>query len=140
MRRSVISQHATPERPSTREEGFTEAELNWAAKAQRLGAALYRPRQPRYVLKGGAEYVWQQVRDHITQRIEAGQLGPRLPKRQTLAHEYGVSVSTVNRAIHELAEQGPSHQLPSKGTAIANHSTVEFPANRSNNRLKGRVR
>lgn len=64
------------------------------------------------------EYVWQQVLDHLVERIEAGQFGCRLPNREVLASEYGVSPHSVARAIRALVERGLVVTLRGKGTYL----------------------
>ncbi|MEU6643193.1 GntR family transcriptional regulator [Saccharomonospora sp. NPDC046836] len=101
------------------DEGFTEAELRWVERIRALGEALCRVTKPRYQLDPVAAYFWQQVRDHLAARIEAGEFDRWLPNRELLALEYGVSVRTVDRAIRELAGKGLVVSFPSKGTALA---------------------
>ena len=69
---------------------------------------------------GEPGYIWQAVADHITARIEAGDLPPgaRLPGERDLAAEYGVALMTARRALRDLRERGLVRTLPSKGTFV----------------------
>lgn len=64
------------------------------------------------------EYVWRQVLDDLVRRIEAGQFERRLPNREVLASEYGVSPHSVAHAVRVLAERGLVVTLPGKGTYL----------------------
>ena len=76
-------------------------------------------RQPRYPLNlDGPEYVWRQLADHLAGRIEAAEFGHRLPNRERLANEYGVSLDSVRRAVNHLAERGLVETLAPKGTYL----------------------
>ncbi|ASR39811.1 hypothetical protein BAY61_30200 [Prauserella marina] len=75
--------------------------------------------RPVYQLDPAVAYFWQQVRDHLTERIAAGEFDRWLPARRTLAREYGVSIRTVDRAIRALAEDGRVLSFPGKGIALA---------------------
>lgn len=99
-------------------EGFTEAELTWIARIRALGERLHRLIRPRYQLDRDA-YFWEQVRDHLAERIDVGEFDRWLPSREALAREYGVSIRTVNRAVRALAELGRVLSFPGKGTALA---------------------
>ncbi|WP_199435482.1 winged helix-turn-helix domain-containing protein [Qaidamihabitans albus] len=85
-----------------------------------LGPHPSRPRPaPRFQVDADKpEYVWQQVFDHLVQRIEAGQFERRLPNREVLAAEYGVSLHSVARAVRALAERGLVVTLRGKGTYL----------------------
>ncbi|MEU6646764.1 GntR family transcriptional regulator [Saccharomonospora sp. NPDC046836] len=100
-------------------EGFTELELRWVARIRALGERLYRLTRPRYPLYPGGAYFWEQVRDHLAERIDVGEFDRWLPPRQALAREYGVSIRTVDRAVRALAEVGRVLSFPGKGTALA---------------------
>jgi DNA-binding GntR family transcriptional regulator len=69
---------------------------------------------------GEPGYLWAAVAEHITARIEAGDLPPgaRLPGERDLAAEYGVALMTARRAIRDLRERGLVRTLPSKGTFV----------------------
>jgi DNA-binding GntR family transcriptional regulator len=65
-------------------------------------------------------YLYLRVAEHIEARIRTGDLRPgtRLPGERDLAEKYGVSLSTLRRAITVLRERGRVVVLPAKGTYI----------------------
>jgi GntR family transcriptional regulator len=74
------------------------------------------PRQ----LPPGVAYIWQRLAGAVEARIRSGELpyGARLPSREDLAAEYGVSDSSVRRAVRELAAAGLVEVLPAKGVYV----------------------
>ena len=66
-------------------------------------------------------YEWQRVAADTEARIAAGELPPgaMLRGERAMAEEYGVSVSTVRRAVRDLRERGLVVTLPHKGTYVA---------------------
>ncbi len=72
---------------------------------------------------GEPGYLWEAVAEHLTARIDAGDLPPgaRLPGERDLATEYGVALMTARRAIKDLRERGLVRTLPSKGTFVTRH-------------------
>ncbi len=64
--------------------------------------------------------VYLQVADHITARIEGGELvpGARLPAERDLAVEYGVSYDTIRRATAVLRERGLIITIVGRGTFV----------------------
>lgn len=64
--------------------------------------------------------VYVQVADHITARIEAGELAPgaRLPAERDLATEYGVAYDTIRRATALLRERGLIITIVGRGTFV----------------------
>jgi GntR family transcriptional regulator len=64
------------------------------------------------------EWPYQQVARLIRQRIQTGELGPRLPSYMDLAHELGVAPMTVQRAIGVLREEGLVVTYPGRGTFV----------------------
>ncbi len=64
--------------------------------------------------------VYVQVADHITARIEAGDLAPgaRLPAERDMATEYGVSYDTIRRATALLRDQGLIITIVGRGTYV----------------------
>jgi len=64
--------------------------------------------------------VYAQVADHITARIEAGDLAPgaRLPAERDMATEYGVSYDTIRRATALLRDQGLIITIVGRGTYV----------------------
>ncbi|MBO3752144.1 winged helix-turn-helix transcriptional regulator [Streptosporangiaceae bacterium NEAU-GS5] len=71
-------------------------------------------------------YVYQEVADHIAARITHGELPvhTRLPRREVLAAEYGVSVPTLKLALKMLQGWGLVKTLPSKGTYVERRSRL----------------
>lgn len=68
----------------------------------------------------GTDYVYLRLADHLSARIEAGELvrGTRLPGERDFAMQYGVSVGTVRRVAAELRNRGLIVTLPAKGTYV----------------------
>jgi len=64
--------------------------------------------------------VYVQVADHITARIQAGELAPgaRLPAERDLATEYGVSYDTIRRATALLRKRDLIITIVGRGTYI----------------------
>lgn len=67
------------------------------------------------------DYLYRLVADHLTARIQAGDLphGSRLPAERVLASEYGVAVGTIRQAVLELRERGLVVTVPVKGTYVS---------------------
>ena len=64
--------------------------------------------------------VYVQVADHITARIQAGELAPgaRLPAERDLATEYGVAYDTIRRATALLRDRGLIITIIGRGTYV----------------------
>jgi DNA-binding GntR family transcriptional regulator len=64
--------------------------------------------------------VYVQVADHITARIEAGELAPgaRLPAERDLAVEYGVAYDTIRRATALLRNRELIITIVGRGTYV----------------------
>ena len=64
--------------------------------------------------------VYVQVADHITARIEAGELAPgaRLAAERDLATEYGVAYDTIRRATALLRDRGLIITIVGRGTFV----------------------
>jgi DNA-binding GntR family transcriptional regulator len=64
--------------------------------------------------------VYVQVADHVTTRIEAGELAPgaRLPAERDMATEYGVSYDTIRRATALLRDRGLIITIIGRGTFV----------------------
>lgn len=71
-----------------------------------------------------AQYIYQQIADHIEERIHREQLRPgdQLRGERELAAHYKVSYSTIHRAIRELRERQRVATLPGKGTFVRHPS------------------
>jgi DNA-binding GntR family transcriptional regulator len=65
-------------------------------------------------------YEWERVAADVESKIASGALphGAMLRGEQAMAEEYGVSVSTVRRAVRALRERGLVVTLPAKGTYV----------------------
>lgn len=68
----------------------------------------------------GPALVWEQIRDDLAADIAAGELpaGGRLPNEDQLASVYGVSRSTVRRAIANLVDRGVLVVTRGRGTFV----------------------
>jgi len=87
---------------------------------QMTGARL--PKQPREELDlASPRPLYQQVKDHVIERIERGVLTPgaRLPSEHDLVRLLGVSRMTANRALRELFADGVLTRVPGVGTFVA---------------------
>lgn len=75
--------------------------------------------QPRIHLRN-SERRYVQVADDLEARIRAGEFpyDAAMPRREDLAHEYGVGEMTIRRAMRELAGRGLVRALPSVGTIV----------------------
>ncbi len=69
----------------------------------------------------GHELLYVAIADHISARIDAGELKPgaRLSPERELAAEYGVAYLTVRRAMVELRERKRIITVHGKGTFVA---------------------
>ncbi|MET7536281.1 GntR family transcriptional regulator [Streptomyces sp. NPDC005507] len=65
--------------------------------------------------------VWPQVRDDLRRRLAAQEWGPgaRFPGTVTLAAEYGVTQSTVQKAVVALREEGLLFTVLGAGSYVA---------------------
>lgn len=74
-------------------------------------------------------YIYELMADHLTARIESGELRPNtpLPAERRLAAEYGVSLGTARHATQILRDRGLVFTIRSKGTFIAD-GTRRSPA------------
>jgi len=68
--------------------------------------------------KTSPEWPRKQVADRLRQRIQAGELGPRLPSFAVLAEEMGVSPMTVQKALAVLKDEGLVYSVPGLGTFV----------------------
>ncbi|WP_216843666.1 winged helix-turn-helix domain-containing protein [Phytoactinopolyspora alkaliphila] len=68
----------------------------------------------------GPGYLYVRVADHITARIDVGELRPgaRIPGERDLAAEYGVSLGTIRKTARVLRARGLVITLRHKGTYI----------------------
>ena len=65
--------------------------------------------------------IYVQVADHITARIDVGELvrGARLPAERDLATDYGVSYDTIRRATALLRDRGLIITIVGRGTYVS---------------------
>jgi GntR family transcriptional regulator, histidine utilization repressor len=65
--------------------------------------------------------LYEQIKQHITDLIETGELGPndRLPSETDLAAEFQVARMTVHRAIKDLKDSGVVTRIAGVGTFVA---------------------
>ncbi|HVV09030.1 winged helix-turn-helix domain-containing protein [Amycolatopsis sp.] len=65
-------------------------------------------------------YVYEQIADHLEQRIRSGELGPntRLPAEARLAREYRVALGTTRNAVRLLASRGLVRVVRAKGVYV----------------------
>ena len=68
------------------------------------------------------QWPYQQVAAILRDRIDSGELGPRLPSHQQLANELDVSPMTVQRALKVLKDEGLLSSQPGRGTFIRSKS------------------
>jgi GntR family transcriptional regulator len=75
---------------------------------------------PAFEKREGPDYAYVQVAAHLEARIRAGDLAPgvRLPGEQALREEYGVSLSTIRKAMGILRDKGLVVTTPSLGTFV----------------------
>jgi DNA-binding GntR family transcriptional regulator len=75
---------------------------------------------PPRIDRDAPKLVYVQVADHITARIEAGDLAPgaRLPAERDLATEYRVSYDTIRRATALLRDRGLIITIVGRGTYV----------------------
>ena len=64
--------------------------------------------------------IYEQVADHITARIESGELvpGARLPAERDMATKYGVAYDTIRRATALLRERGLIQTVHGRDTFV----------------------
>jgi GntR family transcriptional regulator len=76
-----------------------------------------------------AQPLYLQVRDHLVQRVLAGDWRPGdcLPSELKLAEEYGLSQGTIRRAIDELTMAGLVNRQSGRGTFVASHAGKYMP-------------
>jgi len=65
--------------------------------------------------------LFQQVKTHILQRIEHGEWPPesRIPSEKQIVEQFGISRSTVHRALRELTAEGYLVRVQGVGTFVA---------------------
>ena len=68
---------------------------------------------------------YQKIIDDLRENVRSGVLAPgeRLPVREELMQQYGVTRATVNRAMAELLREGLLVATPRAGTYVAERNT-----------------
>jgi GntR family transcriptional regulator len=66
----------------------------------------------------GPDWPRKQVADRIRQKIEAGEIGPKLPSHMDLAEQMEVAPRTVQRALELLKADGLIYTVPGRGTFV----------------------
>jgi DNA-binding GntR family transcriptional regulator len=76
--------------------------------------------EPLIDLGDGPDLVYRKVADHISRRIESGDLVPnaKLPSEKEMARQFGVSYDTVRRAMAVLRERGHIVTVHGRGTYV----------------------
>jgi GntR family transcriptional regulator len=75
---------------------------------------------PVWERRDGPDYVYVQVALHMEARIRGGDLAPgaRLAGEQALREEYGVSLSSIRKAMGILRDKGLLVTTPSLGSFV----------------------
>ncbi len=83
---------------------------------KRRAATPARPRKP-------AVPSYRQIKEHILQRIHAGEWkeGDQIPTEAALGRQFRVARMTVNRALRELASEQSVNRIQGVGTYVAQH-------------------
>ena len=64
------------------------------------------------------DWPYVQVAARLRERIETGELGPKLPSHMELANQMGVAPMTVQRALKILRDEGLIYSVPGRGTFV----------------------
>lgn len=80
--------------------------------------------EPLIDLGDGPDLVYVKVADHISRRIESGELAPnaKLPSEKDMARQFGVSYDTIRRAMAVLRDRGQIVTVHGRGTYVARPS------------------
>lgn len=71
--------------------------------------------KPKYPLfKDRAITLWGQLADHLQYRLDSCEFRGKLPPLSTFSAEYGVTSTTVQRAISDLKQRGLLTSLPDR--------------------------
>ena len=73
--------------------------------------------------------LYQKIKDHILENINAAVWGTtdRIPSENELIRQFGISRMTVNRALHELADEGYLVRVVGVGTFVAESKIQVHP-------------
>ena len=66
----------------------------------------------------GEQYAYMQVADDVERRINDGEITAKLPAERELAEDYGVTYTTVRRAMEVLRERGLIITRHGRGTFV----------------------
>lgn len=79
----------------------------------------------------GSQPLYLQLKDHIKQRIDMGDLKPgeKIPSETALVKKYNVSRVTVRKGIEELVKAGYLIKIQGKGTFVSQVSEFEAVKN-----------
>jgi len=83
-----------------------------------------------YLIFGVIVKLYEELSDHLRQRIEQGLYvgGDRMPSIRALSREHGVSVTTVQEAYRQLEDAGMVESRPKSGYFVrARSCTVDLP-------------
>jgi DNA-binding GntR family transcriptional regulator len=71
--------------------------------------------------------VWPQIADDLRRRLDAGEWAPgdRFPGTVGLAAEYGLTQSTVQKAVVQLRREGRVHTVLGQGSYVGPGEPVE---------------
>jgi GntR family transcriptional regulator, histidine utilization repressor len=63
---------------------------------------------------------YKQIKKYVTDRIASGKWAPghQVPTEFALVARFGISRTTVNRALHELTQEGLVRRTPGRGTFV----------------------
>jgi GntR family transcriptional regulator len=64
------------------------------------------------------EHAYLQLARILRERIESGEIGPRVPSLTAIAEESGLAVVTIRKAMNVLTEEGLIYTVPGRGTFV----------------------
>lgn len=73
------------------------------------------------IIRDGPVPVYRQIAGHLRRRIAAGEFEPDrdpLPSRKTISQETGAALTTVDRAMQLLRDEGLVYTVPAKGSYV----------------------
>lgn len=104
-----------------------ESPVSRPLSATRLSAAVAPAAKD--AANGAAPRAYQRIKDHVLERIQAGEWreGQMIPSEEELTRLFSVSRMTANRALRELTAEMVLHRVQGLGTFVAQrkyHSTI----------------
>ena len=83
-----------------------------------------------FVIERTGVPIYVQIRDHLLQRIAAGELTPgqKMPTMRDVASALGVDLNTVRHAYDELAARGAVRLVRGRGTFVSDTAADATPA------------